>query len=56
MTRQFYPVLGGASERFRRYAPGLKSRGIDIEIYTCNDSNLKEFELIDGIPVHRKSR
>ncbi len=32
--RHFYPVLAGASERFRRYFPGLRQRGIDFQVVT----------------------
>lgn len=32
--RHFYPVLAGASERFRRYFPGLRERGIDFQVVT----------------------
>ena len=28
--RHVWPVLAGASERFRRYAPGLRNRGINL--------------------------
>lgn len=30
VMRQFYPVLAGAAERFRRYAPGLQLRGVNM--------------------------
>lgn len=28
--RQFYPVMAGAAERCRRYAPGLRERGVEL--------------------------
>jgi len=28
--RQFYPVMAGAAERFRRYSPGLWQRGVRL--------------------------
>jgi len=32
---QYYPVYAGPAVRFRRYAPGLRSRGIEMEVFTC---------------------
>ena len=33
-TRRFYPLYGGAIERFRRYAPGLAKRGSRMQVFT----------------------
>ena len=33
-TRRFYPLYGGATERFRRYAPGLAKRGTRVQVFT----------------------
>ena len=33
-TRRFYPLYGGAIERFRRYAPGLAKRGSRLQVFT----------------------
>lgn len=30
LMRQFYPVMAGAAERFRRYSPGLWQRGVRL--------------------------
>lgn len=31
-SRFFYPTFGGAAERFRRYAPGLRQRGVCMRV------------------------
>jgi glycosyltransferase involved in cell wall biosynthesis len=51
----FHPVLAGAAERFRRYAPHLKSSGFELDVITARDpANLVESEVIDGfLPVKR---
>lgn len=51
----YAPVLAGAAERFRRYAPGLLERGVQTEVITSrSDPSLLEHEVIDGlIPVSR---
>jgi len=51
----FHPVLAGAAERFRRYAPQLGKRGLSIDVMTARDpSNLPDFELLEGgLPVRR---
>ncbi len=33
-ARYFYPTYAGGAERFRRYAPGLRSRGFDLRVFT----------------------
>jgi glycosyltransferase involved in cell wall biosynthesis len=51
----FHPVLAGAAERFRRYAPHLNEVGFDIDVITARDpADLVENEVIDGLlPVQR---
>jgi glycosyltransferase involved in cell wall biosynthesis len=51
----FHPVLAGAAERFRRYAPHLHEVGFDIDVITARDpADLVENEVIDGfLPVQR---
>ena len=51
----FHPVLAGAAERFRRYAPHLQKVGFEIDVITARDpADLAENEVIDGIlPVQR---
>lgn len=45
----YTPVLAGAAERFRRYAPGLHSRGVDTSVITSrSDPSLSIQERIDG--------
>lgn len=44
-TRNYYPILTGATERFRRYLPGLSERGVDFYVVTTlNDASLPEVE------------
>lgn len=51
----FYPVLAGAAERFRRYAPMLARNGFEVEVITARDpSTLPEADIVDAIlPVAR---
>lgn len=51
----FYPVLAGAAERFRRYAPALTKDGFQLEVITARDpATLTETEMVDSIlPVTR---
>jgi glycosyltransferase involved in cell wall biosynthesis len=53
VTKQFAPIFGGGALRFKRYAPGFKKRGADIEVFTSSDSGLSKFEIIEGIKVNR---
>lgn len=44
-TRNYYPTLTGATERFRRYLPGLSKKGVDFYVITSqNDPSLPEIE------------
>ncbi len=46
----YAPVLAGAAERFRRYAPGLHSRGVHTSVITSrSDPALPVEETIDGL-------
>ena len=49
----FYPVLVGPGERFRRYAPGLRRRGIDVSVVTVQHPGLSGHEVVNGISVER---
>lgn len=53
VSPQFYPLLVGPGERFRRYAPGLRRRGIDLRAFSIQFENLSPFEVVDGIPIQR---
>lgn len=45
----YAPVLAGAAERFRRYAPGLAARGVQTAVITSrSDPALAVHENIDG--------
>ncbi len=44
----FHPVLAGAGERFRRYAPMLKELGIETDVLTSREpAHLPEKDVID---------
>ncbi len=51
----FHPVLAGAAERFRRYAPRLMETGLEIDVMTARDpASLPTFEQLEGgVPVRR---
>jgi glycosyltransferase involved in cell wall biosynthesis len=55
IMRHFHPVLAGAAERFRRYAPGLAQRGVRLSVFASHEPvSAPERELIDGfIPIWR---
>lgn len=54
VAKYFYPTYSGAGERFRRYAPGLKERGINLTVWTLQQPGMPEREIVDGgIAVHR---
>ncbi len=66
-TLRFFPVYGGPGERFRRYSPGLRARGVDMCVFTSlppadddadevpapSAGQLAASEDVDGISVHR---
>jgi glycosyltransferase involved in cell wall biosynthesis len=46
----YAPVLAGAAERFRRYAPGLHERGVATSVITSrSDPSLAAEENVDGL-------
>ena len=46
----YAPVLAGAAERFRRYAPGLQLRGVETAVITSrSDPSLPKEELVEGL-------
>ena len=53
---QFYPLLGGAEVQAQRLASNLVKRGIQVFVLTRRFEGLPEYEVIEGIPVHRKIR
>jgi len=50
--RNFYPELAGGAERFRRYSPGLISRGVHVDVLTTSAHDL----VVDDSPVPRVFR
>jgi glycosyltransferase involved in cell wall biosynthesis len=55
LAENYYPVLTGAGERFRRYAPGLRNRGIDLRVVTVNSNCRPSSEIIEGTSIQRFS-
>lgn len=53
VTGYFHPVFGGAGERFRRYAPGLRTRGVHLHVTTTYRDGLPGEHEVDGVPVER---
>lgn len=49
----FYPIMAGGAERFRRYAPGLRKRGINLKVIAAQVSDAPPLESVDGVQVHR---
>jgi glycosyltransferase involved in cell wall biosynthesis len=66
-SQLYYPLYSGAAERFRRCAPGLRDRGIDMRVFTiapagehhngtaCTPARdrLLPVEYVDNTPVQR---
>jgi len=51
---QFYPLLGGAEVQAQRLASNLRKKGMEIFVLTRSMKGLPDFEVIEGIPVHRR--
>ena len=51
----YTPVLAGAAERFRRYAPGLQTRGVETEVITSRSdpSHAAQERIDDCVDVLR---
>jgi len=52
INQWFGEPLTGPSERFRRYAPGLLKRGINIRVIAGLGKDDPNYEIIDGIPIN----
>jgi glycosyltransferase involved in cell wall biosynthesis len=50
------PHLGGTEKIVWKYSTLLKNRGNELSIYTLSIPGTKEFEVIDGISIYRKSK
>lgn len=55
LMRQFYPVMAGAAERFRRYSPGLWRRGVRLNVVArqADESLPLVEELHEGLRIQR---
>lgn len=45
----FYPVYAGPAIRFRQYFPGLRARGVDVEVVTATPDRARA--MVSGMPV-----
>lgn len=63
---RFHPTYAGPAIRFKRYAPGLRERGIDLRVFSAHleaeesagetslsDGDLLSPDVVQGIPVQR---
>jgi len=50
----FYPHFGGAEQQALNVAKALMARGVSVTVLTRKTEGLKPYEIIQGIPVHRK--
>lgn len=53
---QFAPAVGGVERHVSELARGLRDRGVEVEVATCDPTRtLLRTDVDDGIPVHRFS-
>lgn len=65
-SQRFYPTFTGSGTRFRRYGPGLRARGIDIQVFAgtpeardglsvgpFKSGELLPVEYLEGLPIQR---
>jgi glycosyltransferase involved in cell wall biosynthesis len=55
ISHGYKPRIGGAERQLGSILPLLKSRGIDVYVFTRKLTGTSSFEIIDGIPIHRIS-
>ncbi|MEA4907918.1 MAG: glycosyltransferase family 4 protein [Chloroflexi bacterium] len=53
VIQAYAPLVGGAERQLGEVAPLLQAKGIDVQILTRRRDDLPDYEIIDGIPVHR---
>ena len=54
IIQRYFPHVGGAERQLAAVAPLLEERGVKVHVITQRNSpDLKPFEVIDGVPVHR---
>lgn len=53
LSYNFRPRWAGPAERFMRYAPGLRARGVDMTFVTAMRPGQAASEMVDGTPVIR---
>lgn len=53
LIARFYPEIGGTELQALRLSQALKARGINVFIVTQRLKNLKKFEEINGLKIHR---
>ena len=53
---QYAPAVGGVERHVSELARGLRDRGVEVEVATCDPTRtLLRNYVDDGIPVHRFS-
>ncbi|HRQ40141.1 MAG TPA: glycosyltransferase family 4 protein [Chloroflexota bacterium] len=53
IIQAYLPLLGGAERQLAALAPLLENQGVDVSVITRRYPGLKEFEVIDNVPVYR---
>lgn len=53
LIQRYLPHVGGAERQLQQLIPRLRDLGFEIHILTRHEKDLKRFEVIDGVPVHR---
>jgi glycosyltransferase involved in cell wall biosynthesis len=51
---QYHPVTGGAEKECQKLSGRLLQEGMAVTVLTQSSPGLPDYEVIDGIPVHRK--
>ncbi|MEK6962900.1 MAG: glycosyltransferase family 4 protein [Nanoarchaeota archaeon] len=49
----FHPFVGGTERQSLQLAQRLIKKGVQVEVVTGRFSDLKKFEVVQGVPVHR---
>lgn len=53
MINGYYPRVGGAERQLGSIAPLLQHRGVNVHILTRRYQGFKDYEEVEGVPVHR---
>ena len=56
LIQRYFPHIGGAETQLEQLGGYMRSQGLDVHVITRRyDPSLREYEVIDGIPVYRLS-